>query len=85
MNTPVDPSMATVERRLSPKKLLHSKWTAVVPRGKEKHFMVVAWVEPETEGAPLVSVLLEAVYSKTQQALPWQALQDVTQWQQGWR
>jgi hypothetical protein len=25
---------------LSPKKLLHSKWTAVEPRNKEKHFLV---------------------------------------------
>ncbi|NLZ79547.1 MAG: TIGR02450 family Trp-rich protein, partial [Gammaproteobacteria bacterium] len=26
--------------RINPKKLLHSKWTAVSPVNKEKHFMV---------------------------------------------
>lgn len=26
--------------QINPKKLLHSKWTAVKPENKEKHFMV---------------------------------------------
>jgi len=28
--------------RINPKKLQHSKWTAVQPRNKEKHFLVTA-------------------------------------------
>ena len=27
--------------RINPAKLLHSKWTAVEPKNKEKHFLVV--------------------------------------------
>jgi tryptophan-rich hypothetical protein len=69
---------------LSPKKILASKWTAVHPQHKEKHFVVVSLVEPEPIGAPLVTVILEAVYSKRQQAVAWRSLQDVTQWRQGW-
>jgi hypothetical protein len=70
---------------LHPKKVLNSKWTAVKPQSKEKHFVVVSLVEPEVTGAPLVAVILEAVYSKRQQEVPWRSLQDATLWQQGWR
>ena len=34
-------------RRLNPKKLLLSKWTAVTPHDKEKHFIVTGVIEPE--------------------------------------
>ena len=33
--------------RLNPKKLLLSKWTAVTPTSKEKHFVVIKVIEPE--------------------------------------
>ena len=32
---------------ISPKKLLLSKWTAVTPMSKEKHFVVTQVVEPQ--------------------------------------
>ena len=37
---------------LSPKKLLHTKWTALVPRDKEKHFLVTKVIEPSPPGSP---------------------------------
>ena len=37
---------------LSPKKLLHTKWTAVVPRNKEKPFLVTKVIEPVPPGSP---------------------------------
>lgn len=46
---------------LSPKKLVHTKWTAVEPRNKDKHFLVTRVVEPEPPGSPVVSVEIEAV------------------------
>jgi tryptophan-rich hypothetical protein len=70
--------------RLSPQKLRLSKWTAVVPTNKEKHFMVVEVVEPAQEGGPVVEVVLEAVHSGRRQTLPWRALADAAQWRQGW-
>ena len=36
---------------LNPRKLLDSKWTAVNPRNKEKHFLVTGIVDPETQSA----------------------------------
>ena len=41
---------------LSPKKLLHTKWTAVSPLNKEKHFLVTKVIEPEPAGLPVVSI-----------------------------
>lgn len=39
---------------LSSKKLLQTKWTAVTPRNKEKHFLVTKVIEPEPPGSPVV-------------------------------
>lgn len=69
---------------LSANKLLHSKWTAVAPVCKEKHFIVIKVVEPATPGAPVTQVELQAVHSQRVQVLPWRALQDASVWRQGW-
>lgn len=69
---------------LSPKKLLHSKWTAVEPSAKEKHFLVTKVIEPEPPGSPVVSVEIEAVYSKRARIIGWRELTDVGQWRRGW-
>ena len=69
---------------LSPKKLLHSKWTAVEPRNKEKHFLVTKVIETEPPGSPVVSVEIEAVHSKRVWIIPWRELTDATQWRRGW-
>jgi len=71
--------------RLNPKKLLLSKWTAVVPRGKELHFLVSKVIEPEVPDTMIESVELEAVYSRRVLTLPWRELQDSRQWRQGWQ
>jgi hypothetical protein len=49
---------------LSPKKLLLTKWTAAVPRHKEKHFVVIRVVEPEPPAVRIEQMELEAVHSK---------------------
>lgn len=69
---------------VNPKKLLHSKWTAVTPVNKEKHFIVTAVLEPAPEGAAPEWIELEAVHSKRAQRLPWRALRDGAQWRCGW-
>ena len=69
---------------LSPKKLLHTKWTAVEPRNKEKHFVVTKVIEPEPPGSPVVSVEIEAVQSKRARIIGWRELTDVTTWRRGW-
>jgi tryptophan-rich hypothetical protein len=69
--------------RINPKKLQNSKWTAVEPMNREKHFMVTD-VELNDEEI-IVSCSLEAVMTKRVVALQWQELQDDTQWKHGWK
>ncbi len=69
---------------LSPKKLLRTKWTAVEPRNKEKHFLVTKVIEPEPPGSPVVSVEIEAVHSKRARIIGWRELTDVARWRRGW-
>ena len=49
---------------LNPKKLLLTKWTAVKPLAKQKHFLVSRVIEPDLPTDPVVSVEIEAVFSK---------------------
>ena len=68
---------------ISPKKLLNSKWTAVKPQRKEKHFIVTE-VEFNEEGS-VIFCLIEAVMSKRETAIQWQDLKDTNQWSCGWK
>ena len=57
------PAVAPARRNPhSPKKLLLSKWTAVQPLNREKHFVVVR-VEPEPPAVRIEQIELEAVHS----------------------
>lgn len=69
---------------LSPRKLLHTKWTAVAPVDKEKHFLVVRVVPPEPPAVRIDEVELQAVHSGRGFLLPWRELTDATRWRQGW-
>ncbi len=69
---------------LSPKKLLHTKWTAVTPHNKEKHFLVTKVIDPIPPGSPVVSIEIEAVHSKRVRVIAWRDLKDVLQWRRGW-
>ena len=77
-------TIALPVRRLSPQKLKLSKWTAVTPANKEKHFMVVELVQPAKEGDPVIGIVLEAVHSRRRQTMPWRELTDGAKWRQGW-
>ena len=69
---------------LSSKKLLLTKWTAVTPRNREKHFVVVRVIEPELPSMRIEQVELEAVHSKQVYLLHWRELTDASLWRQGW-
>lgn len=75
---------APVMNRVHPHKLLLSKWTAVEPKNREKHFLVVEVEQPEQEGGPILWVVLEAVLTRGRQRLAWRELKDSTRWRQGW-
>lgn len=68
---------------LTPKKLLNSKWTAVRPKNKEKHFLITE-VEFDEEGN-IIYCLIEAIFSKRSEAIDWTQLKNQDIWLQGWR
>lgn len=78
------PEQSESPRRLNPRKLLLSKWTATQPRNKEKHFLVTELLLDEDEQT-VIGVALQAVMTKNVRQLPWQSLQDAEQWRIGWR
>ena len=69
---------------ISPKKLLLSKWTAVQPMAKDKHFLVVTLVEPDAPEAGIEWIDIEAVMSKKVQRIAWRTLQNDAVWKRGW-
>jgi tryptophan-rich hypothetical protein len=77
-------NMQTKPFKLNPKKLLHSKWTAVKPVNKEKHFMVTKLIFRDEETQVIEAVEIEAVMTWRVQVIDWHALQDRAVWKQGW-
>jgi tryptophan-rich hypothetical protein len=69
---------------LNPKKLLLTKWTAVKPLAKQKHFLINRVIEPQQLTDPIERVEIEAVFSKAVQEIVWRDLQDDRVWRQGW-
>jgi tryptophan-rich hypothetical protein len=69
---------------LNPKKLLLTKWTAVKPIAKQKHFLVSRVIQPEVETDPVELVEIESVFSKATQIIQWRELQNDEVWRQGW-
>lgn len=69
---------------LHPKKLLLTKWTAVQPALKNKHFLVSKVFKPELPSVVIEWIELEAVYSGEVIRVDWQALRDDSVWRQGW-
>ena len=69
---------------LNPKKLLLTKWTAVTPIAKQKHFLVSKVIQPELPTDPIDWVEIESVFSQATQLIAWRDLQNDTVWRQGW-
>ena len=62
------------------KKLLLSKWTAVNPENKEKHFLVTKLVEDDNPK----HCVIEAVYSRQEYTIEIQHLNNTNYWLRGW-
>ena len=69
---------------LNPKKLMLTKWTAVTPVKKQKHFLVSRVIQPLMPTDPIEMVEIESVFSKDTQIIPWRDLQNDAVWRQGW-
>jgi tryptophan-rich hypothetical protein len=68
--------------RINPGKLLMSKWTAVHPQGKERHFLVTRLIRDEDD--VIIACELEAVISKNSYEMDWRKLKDDKYWKTGW-
>lgn len=66
-------------RRLNPRKLLLSKWTARQPQNREKHFLVSELLC--AEDGTVLQVELQAVLTQRSERLDWRALLDTERWQ----
>lgn len=83
--TSISPAVRFAQsNRVSPKKLLLSKWTAVQPERKEKHFLVTKVFEPEIVGQAIVEIELEAAMTGRKVCMPWRDLKSREHWRQGW-
>lgn len=69
--------------RINPAKLRNSKWTAVKPLNREKHFLV-SEIEFDEDGS-VVLCKLEAVLSNKEYIIDWVELKDQDKWFQGWK
>ena len=69
---------------LIPKKLLLTKWTAVHPKNKRKHFLVSKVILPDLPQQAIEYVELEAVFDKQIQRILWRDLSNSAVWLQGW-
>jgi tryptophan-rich hypothetical protein len=68
--------------QINPAKLLLSKWTAVVPMNKEKHFLVTQVDKDEQDS--VISCSLEAVMTRKEYSINWHELKDKKHWLAGW-
>jgi len=73
------------KNQINPQKLLMSKWTAVNPQNKEKHFLVTKVIDPEQPKHKIQEVEMEAVLAKRSFTMSWEDLTDATKWVQGWQ
>lgn len=69
--------------KFNPRKLLNSKWTAVNPIQKEKHFLITK-LEFNEEG-DVLHCLMEAVISNRERRIDWKELENEDNWLQGWK
>ena len=69
--------------KINAKKLLNSKWTAVNPINKEKHFIITEIEFDENNN--VTNCLIEAVISYRTQPINWTELKKSEHWLQGWK
>jgi tryptophan-rich hypothetical protein len=69
--------------RINPEKLLLSKWTALQPQGKERHFIVTKLLR--ANDGTIIACELEAVINKKLCEINWQLLKESSSWAMGWK
>jgi tryptophan-rich hypothetical protein len=72
-----------IQYKINPNKLLLSKWTAVKPHNKEKHFLVNCLIKNEEQ--IVVACVLEAVINHQEYEIDWRLLKEPSIWLLGWQ
>lgn len=67
------------------KKLFNSKWTAVTPESKEKHFEVTKVELNINDPQVIDSILLRAVFTNRVYQINYKELSDGLIWKVGWK
>lgn len=65
-------------------KLLNSKWTAVQPQNKEKHFIVTKVFHNEMDPQIIDDVIIEAVFTRKEYRVKASELRVTDNWIKGW-
>lgn len=68
--------------KISPKALIHSKWTKVIVNNKEKHFAVTKISFDEDQ--KVIECIIQAVISNNEYEINWRDLKDNKIWKVGW-
>jgi tryptophan-rich hypothetical protein len=68
--------------QINPAKLMLSKWTAVAPQRKEKHFLVTRVNKDEQD--IVITCIVEAVLTHNEYEMDSRELKDSTHWLAGW-
>jgi tryptophan-rich hypothetical protein len=66
------------------KKISGSKWTAIRPVDRQKHFIVLDWVRDQN-GEPTDEVEIEAILTSSVSVIHWRELEDTNRWRIGWQ
>ena len=69
--------------KVSPKSLLHSKWTKREVINKEKHFIIIS-IEFDDEQR-VTECIIQAVINKNEYVIEWQDLKNSDTWRIGWK
>ena len=69
--------------RINPEKLDRSKWTAVNPRSRQRHFIVTRLLRDHEQR--VVQCELEAVINRQALIIDWQELKNTEHWIMGWK
>ena len=68
--------------KFNPRKLLNSKWTAVTPVDRQKHFLITK-VTYDDDGL-IETCFIEAIRTNKTRTLDFNQLKDPQIWKQGW-
>jgi tryptophan-rich hypothetical protein len=69
--------------KINPKALIHSKWTKVDVRNKEKHFVIT--LVKFNEQQKVIECMIEAVITKNEYPIDWRELKMSDKWRVGWQ